>query len=131
MAHEGRKQLVHRVAFQLFIGPIPEGMQVDHLCGVRHCVNPAHLETVTPLVNTRRAERGNARKTHCDAGHEFTPENTRYRTDRPGRLCRSCDAERARQYRERDPQRTKEKQMLWYARNNAVINAKRRKARAA
>lgn len=100
----GEKQLAHRVAHELFIGPIPNGFEVDHLCFNRACVNPAHLEAVTPLVNTMRSSAPsalNARKTHCDAGHPFSPENTRRRTDRRGRLCRACDRDRARAYRAR------------------------------
>lgn len=96
--HGDEKQLVHRVAHEIYIGPIPDGYQVDHLCGVRHCVNPAHLEAVTPLVNTRRAIHGWARRTHCVNGHAFTDENTR-RHVRPNghryRICRACDRERA------------------------------------
>jgi len=102
--HEGRKHLVHRVAHELLIGAIPPGYQVDHLCFTRHCVNPFHLEAVTPMVNTMRSaspSRVNADKTHCDYGHEFTPENTYYRHDRTGRICRACGARRARAIRER------------------------------
>lgn len=98
------KQLVHRVAYELHIGPIPEGMQIDHLCFTRHCVNPAHLEAVTPMVNNMRSSspsRFNAEKTHCHNGHAFTAENTYYRQDRRGRLCRACGAARARTYKAR------------------------------
>lgn len=96
--HDGEKRLVHRVAYELFIGEIPAGHEVDHLCGVRHCINAEHLEAVTPAENTRRAERGNARKTHCIHGHEFTIENTRLHARDNGviqRMCRRCDADRA------------------------------------
>ncbi len=102
--HNGEKQLVHRVAHELFIGDIPEGYEVDHLCGVRNCINAEHLEAVTPLVNTRRAARGNATKTHCKHGHAFTPENTRIHqrpAGREQRMCRRCDANRAAASRER------------------------------
>lgn len=75
--------LVHRVTYEAHVGPIPEGLQLDHLCRVRHCCNPAHLESVTHQENIRRAMRA-----HCIRGHEFTPENTyEYRG---GRLCRTC-----------------------------------------
>jgi len=47
--------LVHRVSYELFVGPIPEGLHIDHLCGTRKCVNPAHLEAVTQRENNRRA----------------------------------------------------------------------------
>lgn len=52
---KGEMTTAHRIVYELLVGPIPEGMQLDHLCRVRRCVRPEHLEPVTPLVNTRRA----------------------------------------------------------------------------
>lgn len=88
-----RNQLVHRVAYEEFKGRIPEGMQVDHLCKVRLCISPAHLEAVTPQENARRRD---AEITHCRrAGHEYTPENTYM--DRNGwKSCRACKNEKRR-----------------------------------
>lgn len=99
----------HRFAYELVIGPIPRGRELDHLCHTadldcaggssclhRRCCNPAHLEPVTHLENMLRGVP--ARKTHCKRGHEFTPDNTRYQKSRlgtMGRQCRACDLIRA------------------------------------
>lgn len=81
----------HRVSYELEVGEIPEGLTIDHLCGVKKCVNPGHLEPVTQSENTRRFYR---QMTHCKHGHEFTPENTlTYVDPRDGyrrRKCRAC-----------------------------------------
>ncbi len=93
-------QRVHRLAYAVLTGPIPDGMEIDHLCRVRNCMNPAHLEAVTRQVNSLRSESFaaiNARKTHCIHGHEFTPENTYYRTP-THRQCRQCGREAALRY---------------------------------
>lgn len=68
--HRGVLSVVHRVAYELLVGPIPEGLQLDHLCRVRHCVNPDHLEPVTALENVRRS-RGwfNTPAHECARGH--------------------------------------------------------------
>jgi hypothetical protein len=71
-------------------GPIPDGMQLDHLCRARACVNPDHLEPVTQTVNVRRGVEARGKPTHCKHGHEFTPENTIVRRDGSWR-CRMCD----------------------------------------
>lgn len=88
----GGQQLAHRISYEHFVGPIPAGLQLDHLCRVRNCVNPEHLEPVTARENTLRGEAPaalNARKTHCIRGHEFTPENT-YVQSGGGRGCVAC-----------------------------------------
>lgn len=82
----------HRYVYETLVGPIPEGYQLDHLCRIRHCVNPEHLEPVTPQVNTLRGESllaEQARRTHCPQGHEYTPENT-YTSSTNHRQCRTC-----------------------------------------
>lgn len=94
----------YRFAWEMTRGPILSGVEagdryeLDHLCRVRACVNPGHLELVTHRVNMVRGfgPHGiNARKTHCIHGHEFTPENTYIRPSTGHRYCRTC----ARNYR--------------------------------
>lgn len=90
----------HRVAYEALVGPVPEGLHLDHLCRVRNCVNPDHLEPVTMGENIRRGVSGavnGARqqaKTHCPKGHEYDEENTLHY--RGGRRCRKCDRDRHR-----------------------------------
>lgn len=78
----------HRVIFEMYRGPIPDGMVLDHLCRNRWCVNPDHLEPVTRGENVRRGARG-GRQTHCRNGHEYLPETT-YITPAGTRQCRVC-----------------------------------------
>lgn len=99
--NEFKKPIVaHRVAIFIHTGSWPlEGMHTDHLCRLRMCVNAKHLETVTPRENIHRGNAWsgvNARKTHCNHGHEFTPENTYYR-DNGSRKCLTCHSDRERQ----------------------------------
>lgn len=76
----------HRLAYEALVGPIPEGLQLDHLCYNPPCINPSHLEPVTRQENMRRARE---RYTHCKNGHEFNEENTRI-TTQGGRQCLPC-----------------------------------------
>ncbi|UIR16696.1 HNH endonuclease [Streptomyces spinosirectus] len=99
----GRTQLAHRVAYEIQIGPIPDGFSLDHLCRNRACVNVEHLEGVTQRENLLRGETvtaAHAAATHCPQGHEYTPENT---TVSGGiRYCRSCNQQRMRIRNERN-----------------------------
>lgn len=99
---DGRMQKGHRVAYQAWVGPIPEGLQLDHLCRVRRCVNPAHLEPVTNRENTLRGENIvgiNAAKTHCKRGHPFDEANTR--VWRNSRICKQCRRNYDREFKQR------------------------------
>lgn len=84
----------HRLLFELYRGAIPQGMETDHLCSRRECVNPWHLELVTHTENLKRSRKGNrgawnAVKTHCPQGHEYAGENL-YVNPQGKRFCRAC-----------------------------------------
>lgn len=102
VAVDARKiSLTHRVAYEASIGPIPAGLQLDHLCRNRACFNPLHLEPVTNKENAARAFY--ASRTHCANGHEFSLSNTRLERVPRGirRACRACDRARALAYKSR------------------------------
>jgi len=92
-------QLVHRISYRYHIGEIKDGMQIDHLCKVRNCVNPDHLEQVTQQENMKRSSvlEHSLGLTHCKHGHEFTKENTIWRNERH-RSCRTCTRRRYREH---------------------------------
>ena len=100
----GRKRMTtaHRWSYQTYVGPIPDGLVIDHLCRNPSCVNPKHLEAVTHRENTLRGvgpAAKNARKTHCKHGHEFNKENIYIQSGH--RSCRECGRRRVREYRSR------------------------------
>ena len=108
---DGTFRRAHRVVYEFLVGPVPRGMQLDHLCRNRACVNPDHLEPVTPGENTRRSPLSRARRTHCPQGHEYTPENTSV-SKRNQRSCRECIR-------------------AWHRANKTALSAARRRQRAA
>lgn len=103
IAIDGRMHLTHRAAYELLIGPIPEGAWIDHACHNRdqscmggnsclhrRCVNPEHLEPVTAHENQHRSPHTNASKEACRNGHIYDEENTYIRPDTGARMCRTC-----------------------------------------
>ena len=107
---QGKTQYAHRVAYTLMIGSIPEGLQLDHLCRTRHCVNVRHLEAVTSKVNALRGVgicAQNARLIQCPAGHLYSKDNTYIYPNSGARRCRTC-----RRIQQRIQQRTHNKRML-------------------
>lgn len=94
--HDGKVQYAHRVAYGLLVAPIQAGLEVDHLCRNRACVNPAHLELVTRAENIARMAAAN-RRTHCPRGHALDEHNVVM--DCGTRRCRTCVNDRARRRR--------------------------------
>ena len=113
----GKRAIAHRTAYEIVVGPIPEGRTLDHLCRTRPCIWPFHLEPVTNRVNILRGvspSAVNARKAHCKRGHPFDEENTRLFKNPWGAVARACKAcarayheQHGRYYYERRKQRAR------------------------
>lgn len=102
--YRGRTHRSHRIVYQLFVCDIPDGLELDHTCKLRSCVNPAHLDPVTHLENIKRSNVGKAcaAKTHCVKGHPYEGSNLILRPGRngkPTRVCRICKNELMRRIR--------------------------------
>lgn len=119
--------LAHRALWETCIGPVQKPRELDHLCRVRHCVNPDHLEEVDHPENVRRGEGGQhwAAKTHCPQGHPYDEENTLRSEGR--RVCKACVYRRSKAHREADPERHREA-VRRYRANNPDKAAEYRKA---
>ena len=93
--------LAHRLAYEIFVGPIPDGLTIDHLCRNRPCVNPEHLEAITLQDNILRgigSAARNAKKTHCPQGHPYDLLNTYIRAN-GWRVCHRCKIHTDKLYR--------------------------------
>lgn len=96
----GEALLAHRVSYETTVGPIPEGLDLDHLCNHRACVRPDHLRPATHFANVRRAWGGNADATRCVRGHSLEdPGNVYVRPHDLARICRTCQRAAQRRFR--------------------------------
>ena len=100
MRVDGKRVTAHRAVYEALRGQVPDELHVDHLCRNRSCVNPDHLEPVTPSENSLRGISHKRDQTECLRGHEFTEANT-HRDPNGTRHCKACNALRARGYREK------------------------------
>lgn len=97
-SYVNKKLLVHRLVYEHFVGAIPEGLELDHLCRNACCSNFEHLEPVTGKVNSQRQRQSAPLVTHCREGHEFTEANTFWRQS-GRRRCRTCSRKWDREYK--------------------------------
>ena len=107
----------HRFAHEYFIGPIPDGYEADHLCKVRHCCNPLHLEAVSVQENRRRR---NEDQTHCKNGHELSGDNL-YVMPNGNRSCRTCRRENVKAFYGKNPDYEKRMQFPCRQKRGNVI----------
>lgn len=115
---DGKSRRAHRVTYEMVRGPIPDGLVIDHLCRVRGCINPWHLEAVSNRTNLLRGYGPSAicaKKTHCKRGHELTGDNV-YMTGRR-RSCRACRKACYARWRAENRDRCREACRNWYHRN--------------
>jgi hypothetical protein len=139
--NKGRLVSSHRLAYEHYVGPIPEGLELDHLCRNRFCCNPLHLEAVTHAVNMARSPISISRRrkiaTHCSRGHAFDDKNTIWTSTPDGgsrRTCGTCHAVVRKKYRPKYEAANRErlaKRMREYTQQNRDrINAQRAARRA-
>jgi hypothetical protein len=135
VSSRGKSVLAHRFAYQAIVGEIPQGLVLDHVCRVRSCVNPGHLEAVTPGENSRRsplvrkmveesaAERRS--RTHCPKGHEYSGTNLIVNKNNQ-RICRECRRQANRDHYLRNAESMRSKSRAYHAEHRAERNEKSR-----
>ena len=129
----GKGWLAHRWSYEHHVGPVPAGLQIDHLCRNRGCVNPEHMEPVTPAENVRRsvgpqaARNRYAAMTHCKRGHAYDETNTRI-DSKGGRVCLTCKRAKAREHYEKNRDAYIEKARAWAEANPERVREKGREA---
>lgn len=122
---DGRRMVysaTHRAMWVASRGPIPDGLDLDHLCRNRACCNPDHLEPVTRRVNLLRGvttPAARAKVTHCPRGHEYTPDNT-LTSKRGQRSCKECTYAKNRAYYHRNAERRAAYNREWRARRKGA-----------
>lgn len=94
---DGKTVAAHRWSYERYVGPIPKGKQIDHMCGITRCVNPAHLRPLEPYENVRAYWR--EQRSTCRKGHSLTPENLVWRLGGTVRHCRICERGKQKRWR--------------------------------
>ena len=111
----GRSRRAHKIAYEALVGAVPDGLELDHLCRTRCCVNPRHMEAVTRTVNVRRGVAPAARfaiATHCKNGHPFDEQNTHRWRGR--RFCKACMKKHSDAWKAAHPQELKQRYRRQY-----------------
>lgn len=125
----GRKNVgAHVVSYSIIRGPVPEGLELDHLCRIRDCVNPDHLEPVTSRTNVLRGvgpSAQNARKTHCQNGHAYDTTWVGHRSIRM-RICKTCRRALSSRWLAENRKVVNQRRRKWYAAEKERVNARRR-----
>ena len=103
ISFDGKTYKAHKILYEIIVGPVEDGLELDHLCREPSCVNPFHLEQVTHRENILRGTgcaATNAAKTHCKNGHALDGINL-YINNRGDRVCKTCKRQRDREYHKR------------------------------